>query len=96
LFLIPGIPDHGFRHSVGEKRFSWPDTFPGPSREEAFINSIFIICYGKSPVKINTKAVVEKINSLHPSLVLIGGDLIYRNEENFLIHNFRREKGISR
>lgn len=33
-----------------------------------------------------TKTVVEKINSLHPSLVLIGGDFAYRNEEDFSIH----------
>lgn len=33
-----------------------------------------------------TKAVVEKINSLHPSLVLIGGDFTYRSEDDFSLH----------
>jgi uncharacterized protein len=37
-----------------------------------------------------TKGVIEKINSLHPSLVLIGGDFAYRSEEDFAIHNVWR------
>jgi predicted MPP superfamily phosphohydrolase len=37
-----------------------------------------------------TKGVVEKINSLRPSLVLIGGDFTYRNDEDFAIHNVWR------
>ncbi|MCU0630027.1 MAG: metallophosphoesterase [Methanoregulaceae archaeon] len=32
------------------------------------------------------KAIVGRINSLHPSLVLIGGDFAYRNEENYEAH----------
>ncbi|MEI6841290.1 MAG: metallophosphoesterase [Methanomicrobiales archaeon] len=32
-----------------------------------------------------TKKVIDKINSLHPDLVLIGGDFAYRNEEDLTI-----------
>ncbi len=37
-----------------------------------------------------TKKVVDRINSLHPSLVLIGGDFAYRNEEDFTIQEVWR------
>jgi len=37
-----------------------------------------------------TKKVIDKINSLHPSLVLIGGDFAYRNEEDFTIQEVWR------
>jgi len=38
-----------------------------------------------------TKNVIRKINSLHPSLVLIGGDFAYRNEEDFAIQGVWRD-----
>ncbi len=38
-----------------------------------------------------TKNVIRTINSLHPSLVLIGGDFAYRNEEDVAIQGVWRD-----